>query len=60
MAAYWKAIQDMTNHVTKAAIYSTATGHLIVYDQDELTKEWERLRQLPPNTFATKLQSPEA
>jgi ATP-dependent helicase/nuclease subunit A len=60
MAAYWKAIQDMTNHSTKAAIYSTATGRLIVYDQDELATEWERLRQLPPNDFATKLQSPEA
>jgi ATP-dependent exoDNAse (exonuclease V) beta subunit len=60
MAAYWKAIQDMTNHSTKAAIYSTATGRLIVYDQDELAQEWERLRQLPPNDFATKLQSPEA
>ena len=60
MAAYWKAIQDMTNHTTKAAIYSTATGFLIAYDQDELAKEWDRLRQLPPNEFVTKLQSPEA
>lgn len=60
MTAYWKAIQDMTSHSTKAAIYSTATGLLIVYDQDELTKEWDRLRQLPPNEFATKLQSPES
>lgn len=60
MAAYWKAIQDMTNHSTKAAIYSTATGRLIVYHQEELAKEWERLRQLPPNDFATKLQSAEA
>jgi ATP-dependent exoDNAse (exonuclease V) beta subunit len=60
MAAYWKAIQDMTNHSTNAAIYSTATGRLIVYDQDELATEWERLLQLPPNDFATKLQSPEA
>jgi hypothetical protein len=60
MAAYWKAIQDMTNHSTKAAIYSTATGRLIAYDQDELAKEWDRLRELPPNEFATKLQSLEA
>jgi ATP-dependent exoDNAse (exonuclease V) beta subunit len=60
MAAYWKAIQDMTNHSIKAAIYSTATGRLIVYDQDDLAKEWERLQQLPPNEFATQFQSPEA
>lgn len=60
MAAYWKAIQDVTNHSTMAAIYSTAVGRLIVYDQDELTKEWERLRQLPPNEFSAKLQPPEA
>jgi ATP-dependent exoDNAse (exonuclease V) beta subunit len=60
MAAYWKAIHDMTNRSTMAAIYSTFTGRLIVYDQDELTKEWERLRQLSPNEFKTKLQPPEA
>jgi len=59
MAAYWKAIQDMTNHSTKAAIYSTAIGRLIVYDPDELAKEWERLQQLPANEFATQFQSPE-
>jgi ATP-dependent exoDNAse (exonuclease V) beta subunit len=43
MAAYWQAISNLTNARVRAAIYSTATGRLIIYGDDELTAEWERL-----------------
>jgi ATP-dependent exoDNAse (exonuclease V) beta subunit len=44
IAAYWKAVTEMTNQQVGAAIFSTATGRLIIYDQTELANEWERLR----------------
>lgn len=43
MAAYWQAISNLTNARVTAAIYSTATGQLIIYDPAELTAEWQRL-----------------
>jgi ATP-dependent exoDNAse (exonuclease V) beta subunit len=46
LAAYWKAIAEMTGLSVKAGIYSTATGRFVFYDDDELTKEWERLKTL--------------
>jgi hypothetical protein len=47
IAAYWKAVAEMTKQPIGAAIYSTATGQFVVYDRDELAPEWERLRNLP-------------
>jgi hypothetical protein len=44
IAAYWKAVTAMTKQRVSAGIFSTATGQLVVYDQTELAKEWERLR----------------
>ncbi len=44
MAAYWQAISNLTNARVTAAIYSTATGQLVIYDPAELTNEWQRLR----------------
>ena len=46
IAAYWKAIEEMTEQPVSAAIYSTSTGQLLVYDETELADEWERLRRL--------------
>src|SRR5436309_6810056 len=43
MAAYWQAIASLTNTRVTAAIYSTATGQLVIYHADELTSEWARL-----------------
>jgi len=43
MAAYWQAIASLTNTRVSAAIYSTATGQLVIYDAEELTTEWQRL-----------------
>jgi ATP-dependent exoDNAse (exonuclease V) beta subunit len=46
IAAYWKAVTEMTKRPVSAGIYSTATGELIVYDETQLAEEWERLRNL--------------
>ena len=43
MAAYWQAISNLTNARVTAAIYSTATGQLVIYDPDDLSSEWQRL-----------------
>ena len=49
IAAYWKSVTEMTKRPVSAGIYSTATGKLIVYSENELAAEWERLRNLPPD-----------
>jgi ATP-dependent exoDNAse (exonuclease V) beta subunit len=46
MAAYWKAVTEMTQRPVRVGIYSTALGELIVYSQNQLAEEWERLRNL--------------
>jgi ATP-dependent exoDNAse (exonuclease V) beta subunit len=46
IAAYWKAVTEMTGGSVDAGIYSTSTGQLIEYDPGELATEWERLRDL--------------
>ncbi len=57
IAAYWKAVTEMTKQSVAAAIYSTATGQFIVYDSDELTREWERIRSLSQNGLAAEISS---
>lgn len=47
MAAYWRAIGDLSKAEVRAALYSTAVGDTIIYERDELAAEWERLRKLP-------------
>jgi ATP-dependent exoDNAse (exonuclease V) beta subunit len=43
MAAYWQAVSNLANARVSAAVYSTATGQLAMYDNDELSEEWRRL-----------------
>jgi ATP-dependent exoDNAse (exonuclease V) beta subunit len=43
MAAYWQAVLKLTNARVSAAVYSTATGQLVIYGDDELSEEWRRL-----------------
>ena len=45
MAAYWKAVAGLTNASVKAAIYSTAIGQLVIYEDDQLETEWRRLAE---------------
>jgi ATP-dependent exoDNAse (exonuclease V) beta subunit len=46
IAAYWKAVIEMTGCTVAAGIYSTSTGQFIEYDFDELANEWERIVSL--------------
>jgi ATP-dependent exoDNAse (exonuclease V) beta subunit len=57
IAAYWRAVAEMTNQPVNAAIYSTATGAFLVYERDELAREWERLRGLPPDGLVAAISS---
>jgi len=43
MAAYWQAVLELTHARVRAAVYSTATGQLVIYGDDELSQEWRRL-----------------
>jgi hypothetical protein len=53
IAAYWKAVTELTKQPVSAGIYSTASGELIVYSENELTAEWERLRNFPPDDLGS-------
>src|SRR5437764_997093 len=55
IAAYWKAVAQITNQPTSAGIYSTSTGQFVLYDGNELAAEWERLRNLPPDDLAGEI-----
>jgi hypothetical protein len=60
IAAYWKAVSQMTGVSVEAGIYSTATGQLVLYEQHELRREWERLQTLPEATLLAELASERA
>jgi len=55
IAAYWKAVTEMTHRPVTAGIYSTATGELIVYSEDQLAEEWERLRNLQLDDLGSEI-----
>ena len=55
IAAYWKAVAEMTKSNVEAGMYSTATGEFIVYDRDSLESEWERLRRLSLDDLSNEI-----
>jgi ATP-dependent exoDNAse (exonuclease V) beta subunit len=55
LAAYWKAIREITGAEAEAAIYSTATGELLIYGQDELARAWRDEEGSSPDEFASKI-----
>jgi ATP-dependent exoDNAse (exonuclease V) beta subunit len=55
IAAYWKAVTEMTKQRVRAAIYSTATGCFLVYEESELADEWQRLQRLTPDNLTAEL-----
>jgi ATP-dependent exoDNAse (exonuclease V) beta subunit len=59
MAAYWKAVTQLTKARVEAAIYSTSTGQLAIYENDELVTEWNRLLELPPEQLAVVVTNDE-
>jgi ATP-dependent exoDNAse (exonuclease V) beta subunit len=48
LAAYWKAVTEITGLEVGAGLFSTALGRLLLYSAEELQIEWRRLEQLPP------------
>ena len=55
IAAYWKVVVEMTKRPVSAGIYSTSTGQLLVYSENELVTEWKRLKNLPANDLAGEI-----
>src|SRR5258707_11860208 len=48
LAAYWKAVGEITHLEVEAGLFSTTLGRLLLYSAEELQTEWDRLEQLPP------------
>jgi ATP-dependent exoDNAse (exonuclease V) beta subunit len=53
IAAYWKAVGEITGYEVEAGIFATATGKFIPYSTKELEAEWERLRALPADQLSS-------
>jgi ATP-dependent exoDNAse (exonuclease V) beta subunit len=56
LAAYWKAVAQITTLDVQAGLFSTALGRLLIYSADELETEWRRLEQLPPTLLQAEIQ----
>ena len=55
LAAYWKAVTEITDLEVDAGLFSTALGRLLLYSTEELQKEWQRLEQLPPTELENEI-----
>jgi len=55
LAAYWTAVREMTEMHVEAAIYSTPTAGFVRYEQNELAREWARLKALPLEQVAAEM-----
>src|SRR6266487_1732497 len=55
IAAYWKVVVEMTKQPVSAGIYSNSTGQLLVYSENELAAEWERLKNLSANDLTAEI-----
>jgi ATP-dependent helicase/nuclease subunit A len=58
IAAYWKAVREITKLEVQAGIFATALGKFLPYDADELETEWERLQALPLSVAASLWDAP--
>ena len=56
IAAYWKAVTEITNLEVEAGLFSTALGRLLLYSAAELQKEWRRVEQLPPAELENEIR----
>lgn len=56
IAAYWKAVGEITGLEVEAGLFSTALGRLLLYPAGELREEWHRLEQLPPAKLEEKMR----
>jgi ATP-dependent exoDNAse (exonuclease V) beta subunit len=49
IAAYCKAVREITKLEVRAGIFATALGKFLPYAAAELEAEWQRLQSLPPD-----------
>jgi hypothetical protein len=56
LAAYWKAVGEITHLEVEAGLFSTALGGLLLYSENELQSEWRRLKQLPPTQLENEIR----
>jgi ATP-dependent helicase/nuclease subunit A len=56
LAAYWKAVGEITGLEVEAGLFSTALGSLLLYSAEELQSEWRRLEQLPPGELGDEIR----
>jgi ATP-dependent helicase/nuclease subunit A len=56
LAAYWKAVTEITGLNVQAGLFSTALGHVLLYSGEELQMEWRRLEQLPPAQLENEIR----
>ena len=56
LAAYWKAVTEITGLEVEAGLFSTALGRLLLYSAEELQMEWRRLEQLPPAQLENEIR----
>src|SRR4051794_37513421 len=57
LAAYWKAVTEITGLEVEAGLFSTALGRLLLYSASELQMEWTRLEQLPLAEIENEIRS---
>jgi ATP-dependent helicase/nuclease subunit A len=55
IAAYWKAMIEISGLKMQAALYSTSAGSLSLYEDRELEREWARLEKLPPSQVTEEI-----
>jgi ATP-dependent exoDNAse (exonuclease V) beta subunit len=55
VAAYSKAVKEITKFEVEAGIFATATGEFVTYNADELENEWTRLRAMPPDRLSSEI-----
>jgi ATP-dependent exoDNAse (exonuclease V) beta subunit len=60
IAAYWKAVREITKLKVEAGIFATAIGQFMPYGVEELEAEWERLRSLPSSVAASLWDAPDS
>ena len=60
LAAYWKAVTEITGLDVETGLFSTALGRSLLYSHEELQMEWRRLEQLPPAQLENEIRPDEA
>lgn len=58
IAAYWKAVEEITGLTMQAGLYSSSAGSFLLYEKQELESEWTRLQSLPAASFLAAVETP--